>query len=212
MNGAMSSKEYFEKIIDLYIKSRNCYFNSENIFRGRSKTISSELEELTAYYIMVNSNNTFKYFIDQPIKMDNSTRYPDIVIQQKDGTIKDLIDIKADTGWFRYGMFDFCKEWNCRMESVKSKCTKFKNGLNKEIIDGKFHDTLKYHVVIISLCNSGNQLKRDYNRINEMKNIELYILSSETHPNAYNIDKKGIIKQIKIHDCEFKRLLANLKR
>ena len=126
----MTPKEYFRKIIELYEKSRIPQFYNPNIQRGRSASISSELEDLTALFIALNNPNQCNYFIDQPMKfLGSTTKYPDIVIQKTDGVIDHLIDVKTDLGWNRNGIYAFCDKWEKAIAAVKGKETSFKSDL-----------------------------------------------------------------------------------
>jgi hypothetical protein len=209
----MSPKEYFRKIIELYYESRNPKYYNPNIKRGRSSSISSELEDLTALFIALNNPNQCSYFTDQPMKfLGNTTKYPDIVIQEEDtGIIRNLIDVKADIGWNRHGMYSFCEEWDRIIESVKGTPTTFKQGIDKTQNIGKFSDQLKYHVLVISKINSGKEIENDLIKVkNNLSNVCLYILSDNIHPNNYKYSLSETIEKIIIHNNEFQRLFSHI--
>lgn len=212
MEYKMSPEEYFRKIIELYRHSRDPKFYNPNIKRGRSSSISSELEDLTALFIALNNPNQCRYFTDQPMKFEgNTTKYPDIVIQNSDGKIENLIDVKTDIGWNRDGLFSFCEEWENRMDSIKGTETSFKQGTNKSIIHGNFSTEIKYHVVIISKENSGTKIETDYVRVKDnFNNVSLYILSEGLHPNNYDLPPSEMMEKIKIHHDEFERLFSDI--
>lgn len=214
MQYKMTPMEYFRKLIELYFSAREPKFYNPNIYRGRSTSISSELEDLTALFIALNNPNLCNYFTDQPIKFEGSTtKYPDIVIQNNDdsGLICNLVDTKADTGWNRDGMLSFCEEWDQLIASVKGKKTKFSNGKTKLTQEGKFSDDLHYHVVVATEINSGKQILEDYKTIKEKcENVSLYILSSDVHPNNYDLSQEEILKKINIKQCEFDRLMQHI--
>ena len=203
-------KEYFRKLVELYHQSRDPKYYNPNIYRGRSSSISSELEDLTALFIALNNPHQCNYFTDQPIRFEgSSTKYPDIVIQNKDGIIKNLIDVKTDIGWNRKGMYSFCMEWERRIKSVKGTETEFRKGKSKEKLIGKFSDELKYHILVISKINSGKQIESDYKKVKvEMKNVFLYILSGKTHPNSYEFSQEETLNHININNQEFERLFS----
>ena len=203
-------KEYFRKLVELYHQSRDPKYYNPNIYRGRSSSISSELEDLTALFIALNNPHQCNYFTDQPIRFEgSSTKYPDIVIQNKDGIIKNLIDVKTDIGWNRKGMYSFCMEWERRIKSVKGTETEFRKGKSKEKLIGKFSDELKYHILVISKINSGKQIESDYKKVKvEMENVFLYILSDKIHPNNYEFSQEETLNYININDQEFERLLS----
>ena len=210
----MTPSEYFKKIVQLYHASREPEYYNPNIKRGRSSSISSRLEDLTALFIALNNPNNCNYYTDQPIKFEGSTtKYPDIVIQEENGKIKNLIDVKTDIGWNREGMFNFCSEWEKRIDKIKSTKTKFKQGSDKKNIEGMFSNKLKYHILVISKINSGKTIESDYKKVNStMKNVSLYILSDEIHPNNYELSVQETLTKIKINELEIERLLYSITK
>ncbi len=214
MKYKMSPEEYFRKIIELYHQSRDPKYYNPNIKRGRSSSISSELEDLTALFIALNNPNQCLYFTDQPMKFEGSTtKYPDIVIQNNDGAIENLIDVKTDIGWNRDGMYSFCEEWEKRIESIKETETSFKQGKDKSIKYGVFSKNLKYHVMVVSKINSGNKIENDYRKVKgELNNVCLYVLSDGVHPNNYEYSLSETIKNITIHSDEFERLFSYINK
>ena len=205
----MSPGEFFRKLIELYFESREPKYYNPNIFRGRSSSVSSALEDLAALFISLNNPNSCNYYTDQPIKFSgSSTKYPDIVIKHEDGAIHDLIDMKADTGWNRDGMLSFCWDWERRIESIKGKATSFSVGKTKISKGGTFSKDLKYHVVVASEINSGKKILKDYEVIKrECKNVKLYLLSNGLHPNHYGLSQSQVLNKINIKHEEFDRLL-----
>lgn len=216
MQYKMSPEEYFRKLIELYFSAREPKYYNPNIYRGRSTSVSSELEDLTALFIALNNPNNCNYFTDQPIKFEGSTtKYPDIVIQNDDklGVISNLVDTKADTGWNRDGMLNFCQEWEKRIEAVKGKQTSFSNGKTKKNHNGEFSTNLHYHVVVASEINSGKKILEDYNIIQEQcKNVSLYILSTGVHPNNYEFSQSEILNKMIIRYKEFDRLMLHITK
>ncbi len=208
----MTPREYFRKIIELYEKSRIPQFYNPNIQRGRSASISSGLEDLTALFIALNNPNQCNYYTDQPMKFEGSrNKYPDIVIQNQDGLIEHLIDVKTDTGWNRTGLYDFCENWEATIAKVQGTQTSFKRGIDKEIIEGVFSINLKYHVVVISKINSGKFIESDQTRVmRELKNVYLYFLSDGLHPNEYDVSVDEKLRRIEISTAEIERLLTSI--
>lgn len=210
----MTPEEYFRKIIELYHDSRQPKYYNPNIKRGRSSSISSELEDLTALFIALNNPNVCSYYTDQPIKFEGSTtKYPDIVIQNQSGVIQNLVDVKTDIGWNRNGMFAFCKEWEKRIESVKGTNTEFREGDTKIWNQGRFSRRLKYHVMIVTNKNSGKSLEKDYIKVKEQfRNIRLYILSEGLHPNNYKFSLPETMSRIQINHREFDRFFSCINK
>lgn len=214
MEYKMTPEEYFKKIIELYHQSRDPKYYNPNIKRGRSASISSALEDLTALFIALNNPNQCLYFTDQPIKFnENTVKYPDIVIQNKNGTIQNLIDVKTDIGWNRSGLYSFCDDWEKRIESIKNTRTTFRLGKEKKIVQGKFSNDIKYHILIISKINSGNQIIKDYAEVkNKLKNVCLYVLSEGIHPNNYEYEINETLEKIEIKKEDFYRLFEHINK
>lgn len=213
MRYKMMPAEFFEKLIGLYCEARKSKFNNPNIFRGRSASVSSSLEDIFADFIAKNNPNQCTYYIDQPMKFagEENHKYPDILIQNQDDVIEHLIDIKADIGWNRHGMLDLCLEWEKRIDAAKGSDTSFSNGELKKTITGKFSNNLKCHVVIVAQENSSEKLLEDYEQVKtQCKNVGLYILSSGKHPNEYGFAPKDLLKQIFIRTEDFDRLLSSI--
>ena len=212
MNYKMSPKEYFSKIIELYRNAREPEYYNPNVLRGRSASISSGLEDLTAYFIALNNPNQCMYYVDQPIKFEGSTtKYPDVVIQNNNGVISNLIDVKTDIGWARDKMLSFCQEWESRIESIKGTKTTFKSGKDKSVMDGIFDINIKYHIFVISKINSGNKIDSDVDTVKEtLKNVCLYLLSDKLHPNNYKHSPDETLDIIKINVEEFDRFFTHI--
>jgi hypothetical protein len=209
----MNPQNFFEEVIELYQNARKAKFKHSQIFRGRNSSISSDLEDLLALYLAKNSKDNYSYFVDQPIKVNDTknNKYPDIILFEKE-KIFHLIDVKSDIGWHRNTMFEFCEEWNQIIENWKLKDFSLKTGEEKKLISGNFDKNLKLHIVIISLKNSGKKILEDEKAINKkLKNIRLYILSDGIHPNAY-IEKNEVLKKLEIKKDEFSMLLKNTRQ
>lgn len=142
-----------------------------------------------------------------------STKYPDIVIQDSDRLIKNLIDVKTDIGWNRDGLWSFCKDWEKKIKKIQGKNTQFKQGKDKVLIEGKFSEDLKYHVVVVSEKNSGSKIKSDHEKVmSKLKNVCLYVLSKGEHPNNYKFDVSELLQKIEINKGEFQRLVSHIRK
>lgn len=208
----MTPREYFRKLIELYSESRETKYYNPNIKRGRSASISSSFEDLTAIFIALNNPNQCHYFVDQPLRFEGSTtKYPDIVIQDINGDIKDLIDVKTDIGWNRAGMYPFCEEWEKRIESIKGTNTQFKVGTTKEVKSGRFSNDLRYHILVASQENSGSKVIEDHKHVKDnMNNVYLYLLSDGVHPNNYKMNQEDTLNLVNIHESEFERFFNQI--
>lgn len=220
----MNVEEYFEEIRKLYLNARHISVSNkekydcslQNIYRGRSHSISSLVEDLTALFISMNNpKKGCEYFTDQIITYrDGNTnqsikKCPDIMIQNEDKTVDHLIDVKTDLGWNRSRIKDFCEEWDDFIENMKNKEIKFKTGFDHLEHSGTLSKHLHYHILVITSENSG----KEYTEIPKMDNVSLYILSSGIHPNSYKLNaNESILKKITINTDEIAKLLENLSK
>ena len=75
---------FLRRICEEYEDARKPVIESSVIKRGRSRTISGVSEDLFAELMRnVFNNERLYYFIDQPIRIENKTFYPDLVITKK---------------------------------------------------------------------------------------------------------------------------------
>ena len=216
MDYVITPEKFMEYVRQLYTEARAIKrphpieAKDADIFRGRNHSISGALEDLLAWFISQNNPNRCRYFTDQPMKFGKSTRYPDIVIQTESERINHLIDVKADLGWNRNGLYKFCESWNERILEVRGTPTSFKKGENKEDCKGEFTESLKYHVVIITDTNAdAKKLRDDIKEVEEkLKGVEVYILSNGLHPNNYFMNGETPNKEMEIRTDEFDRLIS----
>ena len=227
MEYRISPDAYFRKIVKLYQNARLPKFlkmdgDTETVCRGRSSSISSSLEDLTALFIAKNNPNFCRYFVDQPIKFPGYKhhKYPDIVIQdmgpKNNGEIKHLIDVKTDMGWNRNGLAGFCKKWEEILNnSLKhdNRKTVFKTGPKKSLESGYFAKNVKYHIIVITRNNSGTKsdIERTQKYVSQLSHVCLYFLSEGIHPNNYAINTNQDMKKITINYGEFDRLFSHLR-
>ena len=73
---------------------------SENIKRGHTRSISTDVEDSIALFISAVLDNKVSIYIDPSISVGGKTHRPDLLIV-KDGTIIALVEIKANMGWCR---------------------------------------------------------------------------------------------------------------
>lgn len=70
---------------------------------------------------------------------------------------------------------------------------------------------IKYHILLVSNLNINKDKIDDYiSQVKKLNNIDIYVLTSEAHPNTYNMTVEKLLAKIKIHDSEFIRFLKNV--
>ena len=116
----MTNKAFINNVIELYkiAKSSTDKFKSIEIKRGRNHSISSQTEDLLAYFLLKRIGKLdFEFWVDYPVSFKTSSKktkngspgtktiYPDISIVKKNNSeefeIVEMIDLKMDLGWKR---------------------------------------------------------------------------------------------------------------
>lgn len=199
---------FISEVIRLYKEARKARVNNNRITRGRSHSISSHVEDIFAEFLAENLEK-YNYLVDQPISIEGKKNpiYPDIVLVDND-KITDLIDLKMDLGWNRNGFIAFCEKKEHLIEDIRNKGCRLKDGVTKEVKSFKIDKNLKYHIVIISDTNiSKKRMKANLEGTSKLRNVCVYSLSSNQHPNTYEEDK---LKDIKINIDQFDKLINSL--
>jgi len=207
----MTSTQFTEKVVELYNQARYSSYYHPKIRRGRSHTISAQVEDLLAAFLGFNLLKDFDIYVDQPITVEgiNKQLYPDIILSEQ-GILKSFLDVKMDLGWNRDGFVKFCQDKDQEIQKVLSKNYNLKDGLTKTISSGHISNNLKYHVVIISDKNiSETKFKRNIEETIDLNNVKVYCLTSNQHPNTYD-DIKTVLDLIEINNKQFETLLVNL--
>ena len=218
----MEPRELIRKVVELYREARNPRFYHPNVKRGKSRSISGLSEDVFTYFLAVNLIEDYEFYTDQNITFDKTIPLksirPDITLVKND-TVRDILDIKMDLGWKRDEFGKFCYELNEKVLSIRGKKGKIKplnlDGISTTQKLLKLSEDLIFHIVLISKLNiSKEKLKKhlDFIKNSKLMNIEVYILSSEVHPNAYGKYIEDVVNAINVQEEEFERLLINLTR
>lgn len=205
----MKPEDFILEIIQLYQDARVPKYNDKKIRRGRSRSISSTTEDLFAHYLLSNDHSIDCILVDQHMKVSNQKKafYPDISII-RNGVITAFFDLKMDLGWMRNGLFEICKKDSLLLKKIQGKQLTNKVGEIEGINTLTISKNAIYDIVIISNKNI-NQFKIDEHikKIKESKfkkNVEVHILTSNEHPNAYGVSPKELLKMITIDKDTFR--------
>ena len=208
----MQQEVFIEKIRQAYLDAREVTFSTEKLnnilSRGTSKSISSISEDLFGCYCAekVEINENIKILVDPPLsfkgtglKNKSGKRSllirPDVVIS-KNKSANCFFDLKTDLGYKRFELFNQAKAFNEKIEKIKGHQAHHKDGKTKASSKISFSEDLKLCYVILSSKNITNSKMADYiDRIKQLENIELFILTSESHLNAYSDNFKATINQ-----------------
>ncbi len=190
------------------------------IKRGRSRSISSEAEDLLAFYLVENCRCIDRIRIDQAVSLPkegdeprNPTFYPDIMIV-RDNRIDAMIDVKTDIGWARGKLPDVArKHFRTAMRAQGRPCV-LTDGEDKSRESFTFAEDVTYDIVLISAKNLGSKsLGSDpLKGFAQRATTELFVLSSGEHPNAYRGSVDEVVRDITVHEDAFAALTSRVCR
>ncbi|BCZ46836.1 hypothetical protein psyc5s11_29030 [Clostridium gelidum] len=214
-NYIMEPNEFFEEVINLYEISRRTKYPNDLIRRGTSHSISSEIEDLMAQFLVTNLKNKYKIYIAQTLsyKINNKSKSCefDLLLVDNKNEINNVVEIKIDQGHIRNGVVNYCKNRRYLLDMLERNLCKCNDGITKEKFTLKFGDKPTCHLVIVSNKNiSKRELDENIKKIKCISNIELYFLSNGEHPNSYKFKGTELIDKISIDKDEFGRLMDSL--
>ncbi|MCK4787955.1 MAG: hypothetical protein KAV87_29650 [Desulfobacteraceae bacterium] len=208
----MTPEQFMRKVAESYVSAREPMFYHPTIRRGRSHAISGLLEDLFAAFLAFNFTGHYELLVDQPITVNRSTMYPDIILV-KDNKVRDLVDVKTDLGWKRIEFVQLCKETDSKLAKIGRKEGTVRDGVTKEQKVLKLLKQVRYHIVIISGQNiPKEQFRKNIDGVKKLKHIGVYVLSENQHPNVYGKSIDEIMEAMVVREDEFERLMANLTR
>ncbi len=210
-----TEKELIKHIVKIYREARRVKFSNNKIFRGRSHSISSIIEDLFAYYLTQNVKCD-QIYIDQPLKIEGikgRNIYPDLVIVRNNEIVA-LLDLKMDLGWKRRELFNLSKRYSDLIKNIRGKKVSLRIGETKERRDFKASDKISYDIVIMSDTNiNRGLLEKQLGQIKKLKpKIDVFILTKDKHPNSYNLSTQSLLSQIIINKADFDKMFRKLNK
>jgi len=219
INYKYTPDDFIKDIVSLYDTAKSIQINkqTENIdalSRGRNHSISSKVEDLFAYFLMVNLKQYLKkdtlFFIDQKIIFTNDKTYfyPDIAIVCENQIVS-MFDLKTDLGYKRSTIISDLYNKQNFVNEIKNKQIKITDGQDKtKVYYYKISNNIKYETVVLSDLNiSKNDLQIIKNNSVNENSSNIYFLSSNEHLNFYN---KKNNKEIKIYYNEFDNIMQSI--
>lgn len=208
----MNEKEFLTKVIELYHKARKPLFANSKIRRGRSHSVSSDVEDLFAAFLIDKIKCDLLY-VDQPISIEGykAQIYPDIVVV-KNKQLTTLCDVKMDLGWKRKELYNFGKRHASLLLKVRGKKCKVRDGVTKKDVYYKIAKNASLNIVIISNQNISPAILADHlEKIKPFsKIVRVFILTKGEHPNTYGISIQKLLKKIVIDKEAFSELIRKL--
>lgn len=210
----MNAREFIYKVIKLYHSARLPKFANDKIKRGRSHSISSNLEDLFALFL-VGKIRCEKIYVDQPISVSGikNTNYPDISVVRNE-KITSFCDVKSSLGWGRGEFFSLLQTHNNWIKHARGRNCKLKDGITKEVIPYTISKTATYNVVMLTDTNINAELLNQ--QIVRAKvflpSVEVFVLTSGAGLNEYGIGIQSLLRKLDIKTRVFEKLIRKLNR
>jgi hypothetical protein len=212
----MTPYGFLKEIIERYHNARLPIHPHAQIFRGESRCISSEVEDLFANYLANKLPENIIVYVNQIItagsKSSRQRMKPDLVLV-KDQSILAIFDLKMDLGYKRGGFIDYWRERNAQIPLLHTQVFSLfeKSGSSKTRKFYRFSENAMLFYIIISDQNISERVFRQILETkSKMEYSDIFVLSSYLHPNAYNMSVEEVLKKIKINTTEFDRLKFQL--
>lgn len=208
----MDARELFRQLVYLYINARKPIYYHPCIRRGKSHSIASQVEDLFTFFLSLNLTEDCSFLVDQPLNYRKKRLYPDISVV-KNGVITHVFDIKTDLGWNRDGFTKFCHEKQKIIEQFRSVTFSATDGITKQKFQVKADGVLHYHIIILSGCNiASSKLEKHLKDTERLKNVHVYVLFPDDHPNYYGSSVEDFINSAKINEKDFNRIKTALTK
>jgi len=120
----MTPHELIREIISLYHSARILLYPHERLFRGESRPIASQTEDLFARYLIDRLPNDVVIYVNQTITtVNNNGRIrikPDLIVTRGQ-SITAILDLKMDLGYRRNEFPDFWLNADQLIPSLRNK-------------------------------------------------------------------------------------------
>lgn len=210
----MTPENFVQRFIGLYRRARELSVLSPAVTRARSRSVSSDLEELVAAYVAANSARNLHIYVDQPVSLGaRKVAYPDLVVLDvATQTVIAIIDVKTDIGWKRDGMQAMCEKLANVRRALAIRGTVQLGPEPKLRSPHKIADDLSCHLVVGALENSGKELQTpETMKIAADNGVLVHLLIEGKHPNHFSRQKLDTFPGMRVRVNDF-AALANLAR
>jgi hypothetical protein len=130
-----------KEVESLKLSIKNIYSQTKqnlrsNIYRGHSRSISSDIEDQITVFISNILPKNFKFLLDSSLNIDGKNNRPDLIVVDEDNNVKFLIELKANMGYCRNAtkVIDDIRDNHEKFSKKGSLICKFSDG-NQIIIN-----------------------------------------------------------------------------
>lgn len=211
----MTNEEFIDQIVAYYQESRKLSINpgKHNIWRGVSHSISSQAEDLFAFFVAEKLNDpSLEFIVDKHFSLRKAGMKtiqfrPDLAIV-KNGLVTHIMDLKMDMGYKRrYHEMPAFKTLETNINKLRAGDFDELSYNNRNVVLG-CTSTITYQIVVVSEKNEGKAKNREdiVEAISELNWVDIYYLTGDVHPNNYS-DLKPTIRT-----SEFGRIIEDIKK
>ncbi len=167
----------------------------DNIIRGHTRSISSDIEDSVALFVSSILGDGFEIYIDPSISFDNKTHRPDLLVV-KDGVVKACIELKSNMGWCRdaSSVIDKIKSINNAFCEKERLVCKFSNAEAKEV---QYTNEVKLFLVALSARNGGkkDQINKNYEYA-KREGVDFFLLFDGWYGDLVDRDVESFAKEL----------------
>lgn len=178
----------------IWEKTRNNIGN--DIIRGHSRSISTDVEDMIALFISKIYNNKVKIFIDPSVTINKQTYRPDVLVI-RNGKVIALVEIKANMGWCRDASSVINEELVKRQKTFsKEKQIECKFSITKTSETVLYDDNVKSYLIALTSENGG-KLEAENKAYAKKQGVNHYILFDGWYDNLQDRDIDEFVKDLK---------------
>lgn len=212
----MTPRDFVKEIITQYHAARRSRYPHERVFRGGSRSVSSEAEDLLASYLIKLIPQDAAIYINQTITSlaDGSRQCikPDLVVV-RGRTITAALDLKMDLGYQRDTFPSFWRDRDERARLLRGQPVTMMAGEEAKLQSREytFGDQARFFFVLVS---DRNISRKKFSAILALRETvecsDLFILTEREHPNVYGLTVDEALDRLTVNETEFTRLTESL--
>lgn len=167
-----------------------------NIFRGHTRSISTDVEDYIAVFISELLPKNYTIMLDPTITIGTQKRRPDLVIIDDENVLFAILEIKSNTGYCRIAnhVLDSILNFKEQLSIEKNFKCQFSSG---EAIEVVFSDKVK--LFFVSLTDFNNNEKNHLSNKNYAETLGIHYLNLFTnwYENLKDKDIREFVELIK---------------
>ena len=166
----------------------------DNIYRGHSRAISSDIEDGIALFIS-RLQPSCKIFLDPSIHIDHKIHRPDLLVINNKNEVIAMVEIKANMGW--------CRNASGVIQKILSEDLIFKNKrtINCEFSNNRSYDTsysnnVKLFLISLTKGNCSDKNHKSNKEYSNANNVYQFNLFDGWYDSLINCEIEEFAKQI----------------